>query len=324
MQNFLDFEKPLLDIQAKMEELRHLKDTSENIANELSSLQDKFDKKLLEIYEDLTPFQKVKVCRHQDRPKFDDIVEKIFDKSEYLSGDRLYADDTSLKGCLTKIEDKKFLVLGNDKGKDIDSRVKNNFGMAKPEGYRKAQRLFKIASKFNIPIVTFIDTPGAFPGVEAEDRGQSEAIASSIKNSLSVNSPIFSFVIGEGGSGGAVAMGMGNKVVMLEHSIYSVISPEGCASILWRNTEFSKKAAETLKLTSADCKNFKIIDDIIPEPHGGAHRHPIKQSEILKAKIISLIDELKQISIKELVQIRKEKYLNINTKVAHLTSIFSA
>ena len=218
MQNFLDFEKPLLDIQAKMEELRHLKDTSENIANELSNLQDKFDKKLYEIYEDLTPFQKVKVCRHQDRPKFDDIVEKIFDKAEYLSGDRLYADDTSLKGCLTKIEDKKFLVIGNDKGKDIDSRVKNNFGMAKPEGYRKAQRLFKIASKFNIPIVTFIDTPGAFPGVEAEDRGQSEAIASSIKNSLSVNSPIFSFVIGEGGSGGAVAMGMGNKVVMLEHS----------------------------------------------------------------------------------------------------------
>ncbi len=314
MQNFLDFEKPLLDIQAKMEELRHLKDTSENIANELSNLQDKFDKKLYEIYEDLTPFQKVKVCRHQDRPKFDDIVEKIFDKAEYLSGDRLYADDTSLKGCLTKIEDKKFLVIGNDKGKDIDSRVKNNFGMAKPEGYRKAQRLFKIASKFNIPIVTFIDTPGAFPGVEAEDRGQSEAIASSIKNSLSVNSPIFSFVIGEGGSGGAVAMGMGNKVVMLEHSIYSVISPEGCASILWRSINHSEKAAENLKLTAQDLFELEVIDEIIKEPIGGAHRNINETCELIKECLLRFSREFENMTSDEIVLHREKKYLQIGKK----------
>ena len=314
MQNFLDFEKPLLDIQAKMEELRHLKDTSENIANELSNLQDKFDKKLYEIYEDLTPFQKVKVCRHQDRPKFDDIVEKIFDKAEYLSGDRLYADDTSLKGCLTKIEDKKFLVIGNDKGKDIDSRVKNNFGMAKPEGYRKAIRLFKIASKFNIPIVTFIDTPGAFPGVEAEDRGQSEAIASSIKNSLSVNSPIFSFVIGEGGSGGAVAMGMGNKVVMLEHSIYSVISPEGCASILWRSINHSEKAAENLKLTAQDLFELEVIDEIIKEPIGGAHRNINETCELIKECLLRFSREFENMTSDEIVLHREKKYLEIGKK----------
>ena len=314
MQNFLDFEKPLLDIQAKMEELRHLKDTSENIANELSNLQDKFDKKLYEIYEDLTPFQKVKVCRHQDRPKFDDIVEKIFDKAEYLSGNRLYADDTSLKGCLTKIEDKKFLVIGNDKGKDIDSRVKNNFGMAKPEGYRKAQRLFKIASKFNIPIVTFIDTPGAFPGVEAEDRGQSEAIASSIKNSLSVNSPIFSFVIGEGGSGGAVAMGMGNKVVMLEHSIYSVISPEGCASILWRSINHSEKAAENLKLTAQDLFELEVIDEIIKEPIGGAHRNINETCELIKECLLRFSREFENMTSDEIVLHREKKYLEIGKK----------
>tara|TARA_A100001011_G_scaffold392692_1_gene480821 strand:- start:725 stop:1630 length:906 start_codon:yes stop_codon:yes gene_type:complete len=297
-----------------MEELRHLKDTSENIANELSNLQDKFDKKLYEIYEDLTPFQKVKVCRHQDRPKFDDIVEKIFDKAEYLSGDRLYADDTSLKGCLTKIEDKKFLVIGNDKGKDIDSRVKNNFGMAKPEGYRKAQRLFKIASKFNIPIVTFIDTPGAFPGVEAEDRGQSEAIASSIKNSLSVNSPIFSFVIGEGGSGGAVAMGMGNKVVMLEHSIYSVISPEGCASILWRSINHSEKAAENLKLTAQDLFELEVIDEIIKEPIGGAHRNINETCELIKECLLRFSREFENMTSDEIVLHREKKYLEIGKK----------
>ena len=212
MQNFLDFEKPLLDIQAKMEELRHLKDTSENIANELSNLQEKFDKTLLEIYKELTPFQKVKVCRHQDRPKFDDIVSKIFDKHEYLSGDRLFGDDSSLKGCLAKIENKSFLVIGNDKGKDIDSRVKNNFGMAKPEGYRKAQRLMNIANKYNLPIITFVDTAGAFPGKDAEERGQSESIASSIQVSLQLSSPIISIIIGEGGSGGAIALATADKI----------------------------------------------------------------------------------------------------------------
>ncbi len=314
MQNFLDFEKPLLEIQSKIEELRHLKDTSENIANELSELQEKFDKKLFEIYEDLTPFQKVKVCRHQDRPKFDDLVKLVFESFENLSGDRLFADDSSIKGGFAKIKDKKFLVVGNDKGKDIDSRVKNNFGMAKPEGYRKAQRLFKIASKFNLPIVSFIDTPGAFPGVEAEDRGQSEAIASSIRNSLNVQSPIFSFVVGEGGSGGAVALGMGNKVIMLEHAIYSVISPEGCASILWRSINHSERAAESLKLTAQDLLDLEVIDEIIREPLGGAHRNIEETCEHIRNCLLRISAEFEGKTSEEIILHREKKYLNIGKK----------
>ncbi len=314
MQNFLDFEKPLLEIQSKIEELRHLKDTSENIANELSELQEKFDKKLSEIYEDLTPFQKVKVCRHQDRPKFDDLVKLVFESFENLSGDRLFADDSSIKGGFAKIKNKKFLVVGNDKGKDIDSRVKNNFGMAKPEGYRKAQRLFKIASKFNLPIVSFIDTPGAFPGVEAEDRGQSEAIASSIRNSLNVQSPIFSFVVGEGGSGGAVALGMGNKVIMLEHAIYSVISPEGCASILWRSINHSERAAESLKLTAQDLLDLEVIDEIIREPLGGAHRNIKETCEHIRNCLLRISSEFEGKTSEEIVLHREKKYLNIGRK----------
>ena len=314
MQNFLDFEKPLLDIQTKIEELRHLKETSTNIANELSSLQEKFDKTLLEIYKDLTPFQKVKVCRHQDRPKFLDIVKEIFDTFEILSGDRLFADDSSIKGGFAEIDKQSFIVIGNDKGKDIDSRVKNNFGMAKPEGYRKAQRLFKIAHKFSLPVITFIDTPGAFPGVEAEDRGQSEAIASSIKDSLNIAAPIISFIIGEGGSGGAVALATGNRIIMLEHAIYSVISPEGCASILWRGTDKSEIAAENLKLTAQDLIDLEVIDEIITEPVGGAHRDFKKTCEIIKESLLRSIKLFEGKSTIEIISQREEKYLNIGKK----------
>ncbi|PPR43935.1 MAG: Acetyl-coenzyme A carboxylase carboxyl transferase subunit alpha [Alphaproteobacteria bacterium MarineAlpha8_Bin1] len=314
MQNFLDFEKPLLDIQTKIEELRHLKETSTNIANELSSLQEKFDKTLLEIYKDLTPFQKVKVCRHQDRPKFLDIVKEIFDTFEILSGDRLFADDSSIKGGFAEIDKQSFIVIGNDKGKDIDSRVKNNFGMAKPEGYRKAQRLFKIAHKFSLPIITFIDTPGAFPGVEAEDRGQSEAIATSIKNSLNIAAPIISFIIGEGGSGGAVALATGNRIIMLEHAIYSVISPEGCASILWRGTDKSETAAENLKLTAQDLIDLDVIDEIITEPVGGAHRDFKKTCEIIKESLLRSIKLFEGKSTIEIISQREEKYLNIGKR----------
>jgi len=314
MQNFLDFEKPLLDIQTKIEELRHLKETSTNIANELSSLQEKFDKTLLEIYKDLTPFQKVKVCRHQDRPKFLDIVKEIFDTFEILSGDRLFADDSSIKGGFAEIDKQSFIVIGNDKGKDIDSRVKNNFGMAKPEGYRKAQRLFKIAHKFSLPIITFIDTPGAFPGVEAEDRGQSEAIATSIKNSLNIAAPIISFIIGEGGSGGAVALATGNRIIMLEHAIYSVISPEGCASILWRGTDKSETAAENLKLTAQDLIDLDVIDEIITEPVGGAHRDFKKTCEIIKESLLRSIKLFEGKSTVEIISQREEKYLNIGKR----------
>ncbi|MAZ07585.1 MAG: acetyl-CoA carboxylase carboxyl transferase subunit alpha [Rickettsiales bacterium] len=314
MQNFLDFEKPLLDIQTKIEELRHLKETSTNIANELSSLQEKFDKTLLEIYKDLTPFQKVKVCRHQDRPKFLDIVKEIFDTFEILSGDRLFADDSSIKGGFAEIDKQSFIVIGNDKGKDIDSRVKNNFGMAKPEGYRKAQRLFKIANKFGLPVITFIDTPGAFPGVEAEDRGQSEAIATSIKDSLNIAAPIISFIIGEGGSGGAVALATGNRIIMLEHAIYSVISPEGCASILWRGTDKSETAADNLKLTAQDLIDLEVIDEIITEPVGGAHRDFKKTCEIIKESLLRSIKLFEGKSTIEIISQREEKYLNIGKK----------
>ena len=314
MQNFLDFEKPLLEIQAKIEELRHLKDTSENIANELSNLQEKFDKTLFDIYKDLTPFQKVKVCRHQDRPKFEELVRIIFDKFENLAGDRLYGEDSSIKGGFANINDRKFLVIGNDKGNDIDSRVKNNFGMAKPEGYRKAQRLFKIASKFKLPIVSFIDTPGAFPGVEAEGRGQSEAIANSIRKSIEVKSPIFSFVVGEGGSGGAVALGMGNRVIMLEHSIYSVISPEGCASILWRSINHSERAAENLKLTAQDLLELEVIDEIIKEPLGGAHRNINETCDHIKSCLLRICEDFDGKSAEEIIAHRENKYLSIGKK----------
>ena len=311
MQNFLDFEKPLLEIQTKIEELRHLKDDSKNIANELSSLQDKFDKTLHDIYSDLSAWQKVKICRHQDRPKFSDFTENIFDDFISLSGDRLYSEDPAIKGGLAKFGNFSCVVIGNDKGSDIDSRVKNNFGMAKPEGYRKAMRLMKLANNFRLPIITFIDTPGAFPGVDAEDRGQSEAIASTIQYSLNLKSPIISFIIGEGGSGGAIALATANKIIMLEHSIYSVISPEGCASILWRNVDSANKAAEALKLTAQDLLKLGVIDDIIKEPFGGAHRNILETCKSIKHNLNSYLKEFTDKSSEEIISDREKKFLAI-------------
>ena len=314
MQNFLDFEKPLLEIQTKIEELRHLKDDSLNIANELSQLQDKFDRTLKEIYADLTPWQKVKVCRHQDRPKFDDFIKNIFDEYITLSGDRLFSEDSAIKGGLAKFEGKSCLIIGHDKGKDIDSRVKNNFGMAKPEGYRKAKRLMTIAGKFSIPVITFIDTPGAYPGVEAEDRGQSEAIASSIQLSLRLPSPILSFIVGEGGSGGAIALATANQVVMLEHAIYSVISPEGCASILWRSSEEANKAAESLKLTAQDLLNLNVIDKIIQEPLGGAHRGIEDTCKAVRDNIVAFLKNLDGVSSEDIIRQKKVKFLKMGNQ----------
>ncbi len=311
MQNFLDFEKPLLELSSKIEELRLLKDDSKNIANELSLLQEKYDKVQSEIYSKLTPWQKVKVCRHQDRPKFNNYVDYIFKDFTSLSGDRYFSEDCSIQGGLADFEGKTVIVIGNDKGHDIDTRVKNNFGMAKPEGYRKAIRLMEIADKFNFPVITFIDTPGAFPGVDAEDRGQSVAIANSIKCCLKISVPIFSFIVGEGGSGGAIALATGNKVVMLEHSIYSVISPEGCASILWRDSELADRAANSLKLTSNDLLELKIIDQIITEPVGGAHTNINETCESTKKYISAFLEDYKNKSGNEIIQQRKEKFLEI-------------
>ena len=314
MQNFLDFEKPLLEIWTKIEELRLLKDDSKNIANELTSLQDKFDKVQLEIYSNLTPWQKVKVCRHRDRPKFSDYVDNIFDDFVMLSGDRLFGEDTSLKGGIADFEGNSVVILGHDKGTDIDSRVKNNFGMAKPEGYRKAIRLMELADKFNFPVVTFIDTPGAYPGVDAEDRGQSSAIANSIKCCLSISTPIFSFVVGEGGSGGAIALATANNVVMLEHSVYSVISPEGCASILWRDSESASKAADSLRLTSQDLLELKVIDHIIDEPVGGAHSNIVETCNSLKKYLSEIFKIYTNKSRQEIISQREEKFLAIGKK----------
>ena len=314
MQNFLDFEKPLLEIWTKIEELRLLKDDSKNIANELTSLQDKFDKVQLEIYSNLTPWQKVKVCRHRDRPKFSDYIDNIFDDFVMLSGDRLFGEDSSLKGGIADFEGNSVVILGHDKGTDIDSRVKNNFGMAKPEGYRKAIRLMELADKFNFPVVTFIDTPGAYPGVDAEDRGQSSAIANSIKCCLSISTPIFSFVVGEGGSGGAIALATANNVVMLEHSVYSVISPEGCASILWRDSESASKAADSLKLTSQDLLELKVIDHIIDEPVGGAHSNIVETCNSLKKYLSEIFKTYTNKSRQEIISQREEKFLTIGKK----------
>lgn len=314
MQNFLDFEKPLLEIRTKIEELRLLKDDSKNIANELTSLQDKFDKVQLEIYSNLTPWQKVKVCRHRDRPKFSDYIDNIFDDFVMLSGDRLFGEDTSLKGGIADFEGNSVVILGHDKGTDIDSRVKNNFGMAKPEGYRKAIRLMELADKFNFPVVTFIDTPGAYPGVDAENRGQSSAIANSIKCCLSISTPIFSFVVGEGGSGGAIALATANNVVMLEHSVYSVISPEGCASILWRDSESASKAADSLKLTSQDLLELKVIDHIIDEPVGGAHSNIVETCNSLKKYLSEIFKTYTNKSRQEIISQREEKFLTIGKK----------
>ena len=267
------------------------------------------------IYSNLDPWQKVQVSRHGERPHTLDYIQNIFTDVVFLHGDKKYADDSAIVGGLAKINTNSVFFIGTEKGNNMETRIKHNFGMAKPEGYRKVQRLLKLAEKFKLPLISFVDTAGAFPGKDAEERGQSESIASSILHFLKTRIPTISIIIGEGGSGGAIGIATSDRVLMLEHSIYSVISPEGCASILWRNTKYSQEAAKTLKLTSTDCKNFRIIDEIIEEPYGGAHRHPTKQAEILKVKIISLIEELKKIPVQELVQIRKEKYLNITSDI---------
>tara|TARA_B100001057_G_scaffold457371_1_gene505600 strand:- start:93 stop:1031 length:939 start_codon:yes stop_codon:yes gene_type:complete len=267
------------------------------------------------IYSNLDPWQKVQVSRHAERPHTLDYTQHLFDDIILLHGDKKFADDNAIVGGLAKINGNSVFFIGTEKGNTMETRIKHNFGMAKPEGYRKVQRLLKLAEKFRLPLISFVDTAGAFPGKDAEERGQSESIASSILQFLKVKIPTISIIIGEGGSGGAIGIATSDRVLMLEHSIYSVISPEGCASILWRNTEFSQEAAKTLKLTSVDCKKFNIIDDIIQEPYGGAHRHPGKQAEILKEKIISFIKELTKIPINELVQLRKDKYLNITSDI---------
>jgi len=312
MIKYFDFESDLELLEKKYNSFN--KNNPDHFKN-IENLDKQKEKLINKIYSNLSPWQKVQVARHPNRPHTIDFINYIFDDVVFLHGDKKYADDNAIVGGLAKISQKSLVIIGTEKGNSMDSRLKHNFGMAKPEGYRKAQRLMKIAEKFKIPIVTFVDTAGAFPGKEAEERGQSESIANSILVSLKVKSPIISIIIGEGGSGGAIGLATADKTLMLQHAIYSVISPEGCASILWRNTSFTQKAAETLKLTAQDCYKLKIIDEIIHEIPGGAHRFPKEQSLILKKSIINNLESTSNVSIEELINLRQEKYLNITSNI---------
>lgn len=273
MAHYLDFEKPIAELEGKIEELRRLtSDAGLNIAEEVGKLQTKVDKQLRAAYGKLTAWQKVQVARHPERPHFVDYVSALVEDWTPLAGDRLFADDQAIIGGLGRLSGYSCVVIGHEKGAETEERVKRNFGMARPEGYRKAQRLMRLADKFRLPVVALVDTPGAYPGIDAEARGQAEAIAKCIEVCLAIRVPFVAAIIGEGGSGGAIALAAANRVLMLEHSIYSVISPEGCASILWRSAEQAKEAAEALRLTAQDLLKLGVVDAVVPEPLGGAHR----------------------------------------------------
>jgi acetyl-CoA carboxylase carboxyl transferase subunit alpha len=274
MRHFLDFEKPIAELEGKIEELRLMSepDGSINIAEEVTKLTEKADQQLRTTYAKLTAWQKTQVARHPDRPKASAYLAGLITDFTPLAGDRAFADDTAVIGGMGRFRGRSVMVIGTEKGSDTESRVAHNFGMARPEGYRKARRLIELAGRFNLPILTFVDTAGAFPGVDAEARGQAEAIARSIEACLDVPVPLIATIIGEGGSGGAIALAAGDSVLMLEHAIYSVISPEGCASILWRDAAQASEAAEAMRLTAQDLLRLKLVDTVIPEPLGGAHR----------------------------------------------------
>ena len=308
MIKYFDFEK---DIEKIDNEISSIDQTDTSKKEKLDSLNLKKSNELKKIYKSLNAWQIVQIARHADRPHTLDYIKNIFENFIPLHGDRKFAEDSAIVGGFAKVNNFSVMVIGTEKGNSMESRIKHNFGMAKPEGYRKAQRLMKIAEKFDLPIITFVDTAGAFPGKEAEERGQSESIATSILASLKIKTPLISVIIGEGGSGGAIALATGDKILMLENSIYSVISPEGCASILWRNPEFTQKAAETLRLTAEDCINLKVIDYKVKEPIGGAHRFPFEQANILKETLLLCLNELKSTNIEMLIKDRQKKYLEI-------------
>ena len=311
MYHFLDFEKSISVLEGKIEELRNISSKDGlNIGLEVSKLEEQLENKLKKTYSQLTPWDKVKVARHPLRPHASEIIKNVFTNWQPLAGDRGFKEDNALLGGVAKLGDVPCVVIGIEKGKTVDKRIFHNFGMVRPEGYRKAQRLINFADKFSLPVFTLIDTAGAYPGKGAEERGQAEAIASCIKTSLNAKIPIISLITGEGGSGGAVALATANKVIMLEHSIYSVISPEGCSSILWRSSENNEQAANALKLTAQDLLELKVIDEIIPEPVGAAHRNP---ETLFHSIFNSLKLNLKQIislNSNELKSSRKKRFLD--------------
>jgi acetyl-CoA carboxylase carboxyl transferase subunit alpha len=315
MTQYLEFEKPIAELEGKIEELRHLSGSSNlNIADEVGKLQQKVERQLRQTYARLTPWQKVQVARHPERPHAVDYIEALIEDWTPLAGDRLFGDDLAILGGIGRIEGRSCVVLGQERGHDTESRVKHNFGMAKPEGYRKAQRLMALADRFRLPVVALIDTSGAYPGIDAEARGQAEAIARALDICLSIRVPFVAVVIGEGGSGGAVAIGAANRVLMLEYAIYSVISPEGCASILWRTRENAPDAAEALRLTAQDLYKLGVIDEIIEEPLGAAHRERALTIGRVGTAIASHLRDLAGLDGEMLRARRREKFLEMGRK----------
>lgn len=314
---YLDFEKPLADIEGKSEELRAMARKSEesvDVEKEAAALDKKAGDLLKQLYKDLTPWRKAQVARHPDRPHCRNYIETLFTEYTPLAGDRAFGDDHAVMGGLARFNDAPCVVIGQEKGDDTKSRIERNFGMARPEGYRKAIRLMELADRFGLPVITLVDTPGAYPGKGAEERGQSEAIARCTQKCLEIGVPLVSVIIGEGGSGGAVAFATADRIAMLEHSIYSVISPEGCASILWKDAEKMRDAAAALRLTAQDLKKLEVIDRIIAEPLGGAQRDPSAAIKAVGDEITSMLKELSGKKPAELVKARRQKFLNMGSK----------
>lgn len=314
---YLDFEKPLADIEGKAEELRAMAQKGEgavDVEKEAAALDKKASDLLKDIYKGLDPWRKTQVARHPDRPHCQDYIAALFSEYTPLAGDRAFGDDHAVMGGLARFNDQPCVVIGHEKGNDTKTRISHNFGMARPEGYRKAIRLMDVANRFGLPVITLVDTPGAYPGKGAEERGQSEAIARCTEKCLQIGVPLVSVIIGEGGSGGAVAFATANRIAMLEHSIYSVISPEGCASILWKDAERMREAAEALRLTAQDLKKLGVIDRIIPEPLGGAQRDPQEAIAAVGAEIALMLKELDGKKPAELVKDRRQKFLDMGSK----------
>jgi len=320
----LDFEEEIVTIEEKIAHLEQLsKEEDVDIQKEVKRLKTKLNRLISETYQNLTPWQKTEIARHPNRPHTIDFIHALIEDFEPLAGDRCFADDEAMIGGIGKFEGISVVVIGQEKGHDLDTRMKHNFGMAKPEGYRKAQRLMDLASRLNMPILTFVDTAGAYPGVDAEERGQAQAIASSIEKSFQVKTPIISTIIGEGGSGGAIAIATANVVMMLSNAIYSVISPEGCASILWRSADKVIEATEALKLTAQDLKKLKVIDEIIEEPMGGAHRHQKAVFDNLRIALRKYLSELLLLTPAELKKQRTEKFLDMTRHLKPVASSVS-
>ncbi|MCA0303843.1 MAG: acetyl-CoA carboxylase carboxyltransferase subunit alpha [Proteobacteria bacterium] len=315
MTTYLDFEKPIAELESKISELRHLPNSGDvDIADEVSRLQDKVQKQIRATYAKLTPWQRVQVARHAERPHAQRYIDRLIADYQPLSGDRAFGEDAAIVGGIGRLGGRSVVVIGQQKGDDTDSRIKHNFGMPRPEGYRKAQRLMRLADRFGVPVVTLVDTPGAYPGLDAEARGQAEAIASSIDTCLSLGVPLVSVIIGEGGSGGALAIASADRVYMLENSVYSVITPEGCASILWRSNANTQDAAEAMKVTAADLKRLEVIDEVIPEPMGGAHRNADETVDLVGKVIGEALAELSKLDPDALRRHRQDKFLAMGKK----------